>query len=80
MPSMNIKDPEVHRLARALARQRGTSATKAVRQALEETLARDRSGRQGLAARLLSLSARSTAIEESVLTDQDLYDEVGLPR
>lgn len=80
MVTMNIKDPEVHRLAHALARRRGVSATRAVREALEETLAADRSRRQGVAARLLDLQRRSTADPAPVLVDADLYDEHGLPR
>jgi antitoxin VapB len=80
MATMNIKDPEVHRLAHALARQRGVSATRAVRQALEETLAGERVRREGMAARLVALSRRSLAVDEPVMTDQDLYDGQGLPR
>lgn len=77
---MNIKDPEVHRLALALARKRGISATRAVRQALEETLREEGTRRDGLAQRLLALSDRSLAVQEPVLTEHDLYDEQGLPR
>lgn len=38
---LNIKDAEAHRLANELARRRGISATRAVKAALEETLARE---------------------------------------
>ena len=37
---MNIKDPEVHAMARQLAARRGTSVTDAVRQALSAELER----------------------------------------
>jgi len=37
---MNIKDPQVHAMARELAARRGTSVTEAVRQALGAELTR----------------------------------------
>lgn len=80
MPTLNIKDPEVYRLAAALAARRGTSMTRAVRQALEEAAERDRARRDGLAERLLEIGRRSAARPGPVLTDDDLYDERGLPR
>jgi len=80
MPSMNIKDPEVHRLARLLAAQRGTSATAAVRDALREAVERHDQARAGTAARLLALGTASRKIPEPPLRDEDLYDERGLPR
>jgi antitoxin VapB len=80
MPSMNIKDPEVHRLARLLASQRGTSATAAVREALREAVERHDQTRAGTAARLLALGRTGRQVPEPPLTDDDLYDERGLPR
>lgn len=80
MPTLNIKDPEVYRLASELAQRRGTSMTGAVRAALEESLAASRSSRQGVAERILEIARRSAAIDTPFLTDDDLYDERGLPR
>lgn len=80
MPTLNIKDPEVYRLAKALATRRGTSATGAVREALREALERDAERRDGLADRLLALGKRSAARPEPFATADDLYDEHGLPR
>ena len=83
MPTMNIKDPEVHRMAHQLAAQRNTTATGAVRDALREALDRDRAvqlARVGMADRLLAVAAESQAIEGPLLADDDLYDERGLPR
>lgn len=81
MATMNIKDPEVRELAMELARLRGTSATGAVRDALREALERDRPpSREGLAERLLEIGRRSAARDEPFLTDDDLYDEMGLPK
>lgn len=84
MATMNIKDPEVHALARTLAYRRGTSLTDAVRQALTEALARDHASRRGLADRLMEIGRLARAEADAsgwvVLTDDDLYDEAGLPR
>ncbi|MBA2695702.1 MAG: type II toxin-antitoxin system VapB family antitoxin [Actinobacteria bacterium] len=77
---MNIKDPEVHRLARELAARRGTSATGAVREALREALAGEEARRSGTAQRLLELAAQSRTIDQPLLTDAELYDGHGLPR
>lgn len=77
---MNIKDPEVRRMAMTLAAQRHTTATGAVREALREALARHHESRQGTAERLLALGAVSRAMTEPVLSDEELYDDHGLPR
>lgn len=78
--TMNIKDPEVRRLAAELAARRHTSMTGAVRQALEETLERDRSSRAGMADRLMVIGKEASRFKDDFLTDDDLYDERGLPR
>ena len=80
MPTMNIKDPQVRELARQLADRRHTSLTDAVRQALVEALDRDRSSRAGMAERLMEIARRSAAKPGPILTDDDLYDERGLPK
>lgn len=58
---MNIKDPEVRRLAEELALRRETSLTGAVRAALAETLEREKDSREGLADRLLEIGRRARA-------------------
>jgi antitoxin VapB len=80
MPTMNIKDPEVHRMAHELARRRGTSATGAVRDALREALERERCRRAGLADRLIEIGAAYRARGGRPVTDEEMYDERGLPR
>jgi antitoxin VapB len=81
---MNIKDPQVRELARQLAARRGTSLTDAVRQALTEALERERASREGLAERLLEIGRRAREKADAagvvILTDDDLYDEWGLPK
>ena len=80
MATWRINDPTLRELAMQLAARRGTSAAGAIRQALIETLDRDARSRGGLAERLLALGRESAALPEPVLTDDDLYDEHGLPR
>lgn len=78
---MNLKDPEVYRLARELAERRGTSMTAAVRAALAEAVEREpaRPARASLED-LLAIARRSAGRPEPYLTDDDLYDDRGLPR
>jgi antitoxin VapB len=46
VPTLNIKDPDVHVLAAELAKQTKQSLTQAVKEALRESLARHRSGQE----------------------------------
>lgn len=80
VPTLNIKDPEVYRLATELARRRGTTMTGAVRDALREALERSGRSREGVAERLMEIARRSAAKDAPFLTDEDLYDERGLPK
>jgi antitoxin VapB len=79
---LNLKDPEVYRLARELAERRGTSMTAAVRAALAEAIERDPAPRGRATAEELRELARRVrnSGDEPFLTDDDLYDELGLPR
>ncbi|MGH3346825.1 MAG: type II toxin-antitoxin system VapB family antitoxin [Nocardioides sp.] len=77
---MNIKDPEVRLLAERLAAWRHTSMTDAVRQALSEAIEREEGRREGMVERLMEIAKRAReASDEPYLTDDDLYDERGLP-
>ncbi len=77
---MNIKDPKVHELAKELARLRGSSATAAVRGALEEALAAERRRGKDLSAALARLQRRAASTRDEWHSPDDLYDENGLPR
>jgi antitoxin VapB len=86
VPTLNIKDPEVYWLAKELADRTHTSMTGAVRAALQDAIERapHRKSREGLAERLMEI-ARQTKAEmdaagETFLTDDDIYDEWGLPK
>jgi antitoxin VapB len=88
---MNIKDPEVHAMARQLAARRSTTVTNAVRQALAAELERSQPDEEEKAsadaarrAHLLALLQRFRRLEwpEAVTSKelQDaLYDDQGLP-
>lgn len=80
MATLNIKDPRVHAMAHELAKLRGTSATDAVRQALEHDLARARSVRSDRGAALALLQERARVAAEQWIDADDLYDDEGLPR
>ena len=88
---MNIKDPEVHAMARELAARRSTTVTDAVRQALSAELERSQADEEETAsadaarrARLLELLPRFRQIQwPEGVTSKELqdepYDDQGLP-
>lgn len=83
--AMNIKNPEVERLAHELAALTGESLTTAVSTSLRERLARVSSNRTpGLAARLHAIGQDcARRIPESYKNLDHtafLYDDMGLPK
>jgi antitoxin VapB len=80
VPTLNIKDPKVYELAGELARRRATSMTGAVREALTEALERTRLTPEEKIRRMTEIAQRSAAKPGGYLTDDDLYDEWGLPK
>lgn len=82
--SLNIKDPQVHRLARELADLTGETMSAAVTQAIDERLERVR-GERGmrLRDRLLMIgqdcAAHLMEPYRSINHDELLYDERGVP-
>ncbi|MCY7418882.1 MAG: type II toxin-antitoxin system VapB family antitoxin [Chloroflexi bacterium] len=86
--SMNIKNPEAHRLAHRIADLTGETVTGAVTESLRERLGRleaDRSAeRDGLAERLVVIgrdcAARLPAAVRAVDHGDLLYGPDGLPR
>jgi antitoxin VapB len=90
MGALNIKNDEAHRLAAEIAAQTGDSLTGAVLTALREkraALAASQGPDPALAERLIEmgrqfraeLEARGIRVPSSA-DDDDLYDEIGLPR
>lgn len=84
--ALNIKNPQVHELARALAEATGESMTEAVGQALQERLDRVRARKTqrsgSLADRLdaIALHCASLPVLRDRSADQILgYDDQGMP-
>jgi antitoxin VapB len=82
--TLNIKDPEAHKLARKLADHTGETMTRAVTEALRERLARvSRAHRPETAAQeLLAIGRRCAATLKAKPVDHGalLYDDRGLPK
>jgi antitoxin VapB len=84
MPTLNIKNPEAHKLAKTLQRETGETMTHAVTEALRERLerVRRRAKPEATAEDLLAIgrrcasALRGPAVDHGVL----LYDKRGLPR
>jgi antitoxin VapB len=83
MKSLNIKDPEAHRLAAAIARETGETLTSAVTQALRERFQRlpKRRGKATLE-ELRAIAERAAGqVKKPYLHHADfLYDDKGLPK
>jgi antitoxin VapB len=82
--TLNIKDPETHHLAKALAKETGETMTHAVTEALRERLQRVRQHRRAEAsvAELLAIGRRCARALKGPAVDHGvmLYDERGIPR
>lgn len=81
--SLNIKDPEAHRLARAIAEVTGESMTRVVTEALREQLAKiERRNKKGGVEVLLAIVDRASLHVKRPYVDHAelLYDERGLPK
>ena len=81
---LNIKDPEAHKLARALAKETGETMTAAVTQAIRERLDAVRRNRERdkVLAKIHAITARTAALLKGPPVDHAelLYDEKGLPK
>jgi len=82
--SLNIKNPEAHKLAQALARETGETITAAVTEAIRERLeaVRRRRKSEAMLADIRAISAKSAALLKGPPIDhaEMLYDENGLPK
>lgn len=80
---LNIKDPEAHKLAQALAKETGETLTAAVTQAIRERLETiRRRKRDKILAALKEIGERGRKISTGPPVDhaEMLYDENGLPK
>jgi antitoxin VapB len=81
--SLNVKDPEAHRLAQAIAQQTGETMTRAVTEALRERYERlQRRHGKASVEELLAIAGRAAAHVKRPYVDHAalLYDEHGLPK
>ena len=81
--SLNVKDPEAHRLAQAIAAETGESLTKVVIDCLRERRAQmeKRKGKASLG-ELMAIAKRASKAVRRPYVDHGelLYDERGLPK
>ena len=81
--TLNIKDPEAHRLAEAIAEETGETLTRAVTEALRERYERIRSRRsKASVGELRAIAERAAVHVKRPYVDHAelLYDEHGLPK
>jgi antitoxin VapB len=81
--SLNIKDPEAHRLAEAIAEQTGETLTRAVTESLRQRYERlGKQDHEALAADLRAIAKRAAVHVKRPYLDhaEYLYDERGLPK
>jgi antitoxin VapB len=81
--TLNVKDPEAHRLALAIAQKTGETLTRAVTEALRERYERLESRKEKASVEeLLAIARRASAHVKRRYLDhaEFLYDERGLPK
>jgi antitoxin VapB len=81
--SLNIKDPEAHRLAQAIATATGQSMSRVVTDALRERYAQlEKQKGKASVDELLTIASRAAAHLKQPYIDHAelLYDEDGLPK
>jgi antitoxin VapB len=82
--SLNIKDPEAHKLAQQLATETGETMTSAVIQAIRDRLeaVRRRRKRDATLAAIHAIGKRSAELLKGPYIDhaEFLYDEHGIPK
>ena len=81
--TLNVKDPEAHRLAEAIAQQTGETLTRAVTEALRERYERlQRNRSKASVEELLAIADRAAVHVKRPYIDHAelLYDENGLPK
>ena len=81
--TLNIKDPEAHRLAQAIAQETGEPMTRVVVEALRDRLSRiERQRERASVAELLSIAGRAARLVVKPYAEHgdELYYENGLPK
>ena len=81
--TLNIKDPEAHRLAKAISKATGESMTQVVTEALRKRheLLQKQSGKASVAELLAIAQRASSKVQRPYMDHADyLYDDRGLPK
>jgi antitoxin VapB len=81
--TLNVKDPEAHRLAEAISKETGETLTRAVTEALRERYERlQRNRTKASVEELLAIADRAAVHVKRPYIDHAelLYDEAGLPK
>jgi antitoxin VapB len=80
--TLNIKDPEAHRLAEAISKATGETMTRIVTEALRERYQRLKDCGKPSVEQLLAVARRASAHIKKPYFDhaEFLYDERGLPK
>lgn len=81
MPMLTIKDPQVYENVRELAKRKGMTMTAVVRELAQREL--ETTHRPTYEEKLQAIREIQAKVEEegiTFLTDDDLYDEDGLPK
>ncbi|PZU64034.1 type II toxin-antitoxin system VapB family antitoxin [Sphingobium sp.] len=81
--SLNIKDPEAHRLAQAIALETGEPMTRIVVEALRDRLSRiERQRERATVAELMAIARRSAGLvsQPYLAHGEELYGADGLPK
>ena len=81
--SLNVKDPEAHRLAQAIARETGESLTKVVIESLRERHQKlEKRKSKASLAELMNIAKRASRAVKRPYVDHGTlpYDEHGLPK
>ncbi|MBB1572163.1 MAG: type II toxin-antitoxin system VapB family antitoxin [Propionibacterium sp.] len=80
MTTLIIDAPRVQLMIDTLAEQRGTTAVEVVREAVEQQLTEQEQRRINRLAAIKKIQARAAKTKHLWLTDDDIYDENGLPK
>ncbi|MBA4090283.1 MAG: transcription factor [Sphingobium sp.] len=81
--TLNIKDPEAHRLAQAIALETGEPMTRVVVEALRDRLSRiERQRERASVSELLTIANRAARLVSKPYAKHgdELYDQDGLPK
>ena len=80
MTPLIIDDLRVRAMVDHLAKQRGVTATEVVRDAVEQQLTKDEQRRLDRLTAIEEPQARAAKTKHLWLTDEEMYDENGLPK